>query len=331
MSTKRLSQFEYSVTGLVLIWVIVATILMLGMLTAPTNLWTVYLYVAASIMSILIITSLYIMSRYFIARISRNSMLSGYAREHLYSFGASDFRNYIDSLGVIAETAASYDDFTLDNVLKDSDWAYADFSYIRRGNVSYGSPILWRANYGILSVKIPRKLPNVFFDSRQSFGNQFKHHISKGLVHSLEGDFDHYFTTYFPKDYAIDSMSFITPEVMVSIRDAAEYDVEIFGDHIFLYGKQVTSIGQLEDMRSKASSIKHSLMNNLLTYRDARLPMEQGRLGVASKGTLLSKNKFWTIVSFGILGLYVLPYFVAFVVVIYTWITQGWNAADNLF
>lgn len=320
MAARRFSQFEYSGLGYGMIWVCIITLLALGMLAIPVNIWNAYLFAAALVVGAMVLFTVYHAISKLMQSRRRSSILTDYALTHHYSFGATDQREYIDSLGVIAETAASYSNFELENMLKTDDWSYADFAYLRRGNPYYGSPVLWKASYGVISIVLPRKLPNIFFDSKRVFGNQFKRHISDKQIGSFEGDFDKFFRTYIPENYTIDSLSFITPEVMIAIRDASDYDIEIFENHVFLYGPQIMQVEQLEDMRKKAASIKQALMNNILTYRDERLPVKLGRLTVARKGQLLKRSVFWDFVWLTIVAIIILCYVIAAIQTVVGWI-----------
>lgn len=172
-------------------------------------------------------------------------------------------------------------------------WTYADYTYsISR----HGWPTSYTAaheHYAVMTVLLPRKLPNIFFDSRQVRGRQFRFHFSKSQLHQLEGDFDRYFATYFPEDYTIDSMSFISPEVLWALRDAREYDAEIIDDRLFLYADVKDPAFQLPDMQSKIMNIKRHLEKNVRTYRDAHLPVADGRKRVSRVAVWLKPSYFW--------------------------------------
>src|SRR5262249_16384774 len=124
-------------------------------------------------------------------------------------------------------------------------------------------------HYGIMSVKLPRKLPNVVFDSLKHQRRQFRI-VFDGKQHiSLEGNFNKYFATYFGTDYTIDDLSFITPEVMEALITASDYDIEIVHDSLLLFG-QVDSdpAEQLEEMNKALHLIRKKLLHNILSYRD---------------------------------------------------------------
>lgn len=161
-----------------------------------------------------------------------------------------------------------------DSMVQTESWQYATYSYdIYTENKSGKIPIV-TMRYGVMLAKLSRHLPNVFLDSQYSRGQQFKKLFDPKQQHDLEGDFSTYFKVYFPESYEIDSLSFITPEVMQIMKLAAEYDIEIINDTLFLYGPLYLSADPLGDMAKKLLSIKQALEDNIDTYRDNRLPNE---------------------------------------------------------
>jgi hypothetical protein len=170
-------------------------------------------------------------------------------------------------------------------------WTYADWSYDHYERTKNGEYKAATIYYAVMSAKLPRIMPNVFFDSKSERGRQFKTKFAADQRHSLEGDFDQYFDTYFPTDYTIDSLSFITPDVMLALRDAAEYDIEIVQDRVLLYGPVYVDAAQLDDMAAKLMAIQAQLAENARTYRDDRLPGEAGRQTVTPLGMSLQRPR----------------------------------------
>jgi hypothetical protein len=203
------------------------------------------------------------------------------------------FRN---KLGAIDELYGVRDP-SVANVIGTDAWTYGDFTYHTYGKAKNGEYIRTRVYYGVMTTALPRELPHVFFDSIKARRRQFRFHFNNDQRHSLEGDFDKYFVTYFPDGYTIDSMSFISPDVMLKLRDARDYDIEIFGNRLFLYGPLYDPKTQIEDMSAKIAAIKKELLDNILTYRDDRLPYALGRKKVAIQGASLKISRFWKIVG----------------------------------
>src|SRR5690606_23327615 len=103
--------------------------------------------------------------------------------------------------------------------------------------------------------------------------------------------------SYCPEGYKIDSLSFISPEVMEAILEAKEYDLEIVGDRLYLYSSIQDPEQQINDMVSKLKRIEQEMAKNIRTYRDERLPTEVGRETVSIQAAKLKKSKFWTILG----------------------------------
>ncbi len=180
--------------------------------------------------------------------------------------------------------------------IEHKDWSYTDFKvqlYKKaRGDIHYAD-----VYYGVMATDLGRILPNVFFDSKQARGRQLRFRFAKEQKHSLEGDFDKFFTTYFPAGYTIDSMSFIAPDVMWALRQAREYDIEIIGNRLYLYGSLWSMPEQLADMEKHILNIKQHLLKNVQTYRDERLPLALGRSHVTPQALSLKPSSFWKIVG----------------------------------
>lgn len=195
-------------------------------------------------------------------------------------------------------------DKSWENYIVAKEWIYCDFSYAVYNSTRNGDYKSFTEHYGVITAKLPRELPNVFFDSLHARRRQFRFHFSRSQRHSLEGNFDNYFATYFPENYTIDSMSFISPDVMHALIDAADYDIEIIGDRLFLYGALYEPSEQLDDMTYHLNSIKKQLLDNIITYRDERLSFTEGRERVHIQAASLQRSKLVKWVSLGLLTVY---------------------------
>ncbi len=181
------------------------------------------------------------------------------------------------------------------NCIYTRDWAYCDCTYDIYRHTKYGDYKESEAVYALMGTTLPRKLPNVMFDSLTSRRRQFKVLYDKSQLHTLEGNFDQHFATYFPKYYTVDSLSFITPDVMETLIEARNYDIEIIDNNLFIFGTVQNPRTQLPEMSQKLAKIKKELLDNILTYRDERLPYDQGRQAVTVEGARLAaaKKKWW--------------------------------------
>lgn len=98
--------------------------------------------------------------------------------------------------------------------------------------------------WGYVAVKLDVPLPNIVLDAigNNGFGSNLPASFRKDQQLSLEGDFDKYFTLYCPAGYETDALYLFTPDIMSRFIDnAAELDVEIVDDWLFLYTKREAS------------------------------------------------------------------------------------------
>jgi hypothetical protein len=180
---------------------------------------------------------------------------------------------------------------TVNNSYVGADWGYGEYQfkgYVEtKGGRRYDTATFY---YAVAMFTLPRKLPNVFFDSHRTGGREFSVLFDAAQKHSLESVFDNYFTTYFHEDYKIDSLSFITPEVMEVLIAAKEYDIEIYQDKLYIYNELENMPQQLEDMWRSGDSIRQKLLNNIITYRDERIDFADGRNTVSTLGLTLRRS-----------------------------------------
>jgi len=184
------------------------------------------------------------------------------------------------------------------NLLQSKDGYFADYEFGVYEHTKHYNYKARRKFYMVRSITLPRVLPNVLFDSKKSHKDQFRLEFDPKQKHSLEGNFDEYFDTFFPPQYTIDSLSFITPEVMQAMIAAQNYDIEINGDQLMLIGPiSASAEQQLHEIDMLSRAICRALLNNIKTYRDTRLPYAEGRQSVAVVGRRLRPKKIprWTL------------------------------------
>ena len=198
------------------------------------------------------------------------------------------------------------------NYIIGNDWDYAEISFKARGQTGLSRLKKQIVRYGIMHMKLPRELPNIVFDSNQHQHRQFRMVFESKQHIQLEGNFNKYFATYFGDGYTIDDLSFITPEVMMALIDAKDYDIEIVHGSLLLFGQiWEDPVAQLDDMRYKINIIREKLLNNILTYRDERVPYKEGRKVVARAGMFLESRPISSLFVYIIIGLlYALPFIV---------------------
>lgn len=98
--------------------------------------------------------------------------------------------------------------------------------------------------WGYVAVKLDAPLPNIVLDAKgnNGFGSNLPASFQRSQRLSLEGDFDRYFTLYCPRGYERDALYLFTPDIMARFIDnAAELDVEIVDDWLFLYTQRKVS------------------------------------------------------------------------------------------
>ena len=98
--------------------------------------------------------------------------------------------------------------------------------------------------WGYVAVKLDVPLPNIVLDAKgnNGFGSNLPASFQRAQRLSLEGDFDQHFTLYCPAGYERDALYLFTPDIMARFIDnAAELDVEIVDDWLFLYTQRKAS------------------------------------------------------------------------------------------
>lgn len=204
------------------------------------------------------------------------------------------------------------------NYIFADDWEYVEITFKASGQGKLNQFRKKTVYYGIMRMKLPRRLPNVVFDSIEHQHRQFRLVFDPKQNIQLEGNFNKYFATYFGNSYKIDDLSFITPEVMLALIAAKDYDIEIVHNSVLLFGQiQETPEAQLKEMSQKLHVIRKKLLNNILTYRDERVPYEEGRKVVARAGMFLEQRVIFgafIYLVFGLLCIIPLFYIVVFII-----------------
>jgi hypothetical protein len=136
--------------------------------------------------------------------------------------------------------------------------------------------------WGYVAVKLDVPLPNIVLDAlgNNGFGSNLPASFGRNQRLSLEGDFDQYFTLYCPQGYERDALYLFTPDIMARFIDnAAQLDVEIVDDWLFLYTRREASTLDPATWAWLFGAVG-ALMTKLdqwARWRDDRLLEEQGR------------------------------------------------------
>lgn len=168
---------------------------------------------------------------------------------------------------------------------------------------------------GYMRLTLPRPVPHMMLDSRANnlFGriSNIPGSFNRNQVLSLEGDFDKYFTLYAPQQYERDALYIFTPDVIATLIDhAADYDVEVIDDSMFIYSRRTfnfASQAEWEKLFTIASSLSPEFEKQTYRYTDDRVPQARTHT-VGVGGKRLKRGFAWSsLFVFVIIGLQVLP------------------------
>lgn len=147
--------------------------------------------------------------------------------------------------------------------------------------------------YTVIEYKLRRRLPNIIFDSKKAKGRQFSKVFIGAQNITLEGNFSDVFDVFMPKYYHVDSLSFITPEVMQAMLELPDRDFEIIDESLFCYAPLLNDV-ELDKNLLVFEKLYKTLDNNLNYYRDERLKYELGKARVTpfAEKLLVSPRKY---------------------------------------
>ncbi|MCA9342434.1 hypothetical protein KC950_00255 [Candidatus Saccharibacteria bacterium] len=146
----------------------------------------------------------------------------------------------------------------------------------------------------VIEYKLRRTLPHLIFDSKTAKGRQYKWVFLKSQQLSLEGNFDKYYDLYSPMFYQIDTLSFITPDVMQTMIELSDYDLEIKDDRLIILAPLVPN-NKIDEFVAKTDKLFKELNFNLRAYKDTRI--ESGKENIADFGRTLLINPVKNIVT----------------------------------
>lgn len=135
----------------------------------------------------------------------------------------------------------------------------------------YGDYVSRQLYYSVFEGRLSRSVPNVLFDSKHAKGRQFKYMYLQSQRLSLEGGLDDIFTVYAPDFYKIDTLSFVSPEVLLHIQAAKNFDIEIVGDRVFLYGPLLLNTVDVAQLQTLGQQLTAAINDNIDTYADSYL------------------------------------------------------------
>ena len=178
---------------------------------------------------------------------------------------------------------------------------HVQFPIYRR--TKYGRYIAARAVYTVADYTLRRQVPNILFDSRRAKSRQFRKLFLKSQRLSMDVNFDDAFDTYAPHHYKIDTLSFISPEVLHIIRSNDHYDYELVGDHLLVFGPMLPTDAS-GDIVAQAEAVATAINDNLDTYRDSYLQGADRATKTTSMGwQLLTDPREWVVATIALAGL----------------------------
>ncbi|MCR2791465.1 hypothetical protein NQ156_00115 [Microbacterium sp. zg.Y625] len=161
--------------------------------------------------------------------------------------------------------------------------------------------------WGYLALRLDTPLPHIVLDAvgNNSLGDSSLPVGFKAAQRlSLEGDFDRAFRLYCPAGYERDALYLFTPDIMARFIDnAAELDVEIVDDWMFLYRR--ADLATLDPATWEWLGSVHAAMTGKLAqwerWRDGRvatadddaIPLLRPPRGVAVPGQRLRRTLPW--------------------------------------
>lgn len=207
----------------------------------------------------------------------------------LHAHTASKF-----SASAINDVHQQYD--SIQTIAEDTDWQIFDATFNQYRQTKHGQYLARQLYYTVYEHRLTRELPNIIFDSKRSRGRQFRFRYIGSQQLSLEGSFDTYFDTYTPDFYQIDSLAFISPEVMHILIEASDYDIEITHDRLFLYGP-LASTGGASRQYALGQKLATAINDNIRHYTDSYLPAGTNKTQVTAFGRQLLKSPTKNIVA----------------------------------
>ena len=156
--------------------------------------------------------------------------------------------------------------------------------------------------YTAIEYKLRRSLPRVIFDSKKARGSQYRRVIDEVQRLSYEGNFDDTFESYCAAGYAIEALSFITPEVLEALLAIPQYDFEIVEDSLFCIGPLIAN-DELVDFKLSCDELFQKLNDHVGNYRDSFVPIDQAAANNPLGSHIVKRPMFTQGVFFGLLVL----------------------------
>lgn len=148
-------------------------------------------------------------------------------------------------------------------------------------------------NSSLARIKLPRKLPQMVIDSRHNSIKFLPDYYDIQEI-KLEGNFSKHFKVYLPKNYHIDILQILTPDVMHALLECGtRYDYEITDDYLYIWdyrGIFEDSPSRFQSFLGNALNISQKFIKQSKTYSDHRANGNSGE-AVTTGGARLRRSK----------------------------------------
>ena len=193
------------------------------------------------------------------------------------------------------------------------------FEFYRRSK--FGKYKSKEAYYTVFEARLKRTIPHLLFDSKLAKRRQFKRLYLKAQSIPLAAGFEDSFEAYAPKHYQIDTLSFITPEVIEAMLAMKEYDIEFIGDSLLCYAPLLEQ-EKLKAFQSKCLNLLSCLNDHLGFYQDSHLEGAKKKTEVTDFGKELLKNPWRSLPMTVLFGIMTIAVFVFSIL-------NSWNILFN--
>ena len=205
----------------------------------------------------------------------------------------SDTNNRYEIKTMIGSSAMSYELDSADHIKmlagENRSWQMYTATFDLYQQTKYGEYLARESFYIVFEGVLTRPVPHLIFDGKRAKGRQYKKLYLQSQRMTLEGNFEKYFDVYSPEHYQIDTLSFITPDVMEALIALQDYDIELIYDRVLCAGPLLTTTEQ-EELQRKCLVLMQELNHNLKTYRDNRLSKQKGKTAVTPFARALLKS-----------------------------------------
>ena len=144
-------------------------------------------------------------------------------------------------------------------------WWLTDVSWLVYNK--HGQPVGQRC-YTVFETKLRQIVPHLLFDSRRAKGRQFRSiYLKSASLQSVFGaEFERIFVSHSPGHHDLETLSFITPEVVEAMLGLSDSDLELIDNSLFCYGP-LRAESELVDFRRRAANLHAKLNDNLRRYQ----------------------------------------------------------------